>query len=113
VQIAFDFRDGLRCGDAIAPCLLPVTDVLKLKKNSLGRSAVVFCASEIIKLFSVQFYVDRAVHKCNFRIVINKKKLRDTVIIMFVTGSVCTPPNAVASVKGLYPSCAGQLHCLE
>ena len=86
-------------------------------KNSLGRSAVVFCACEIIQLFSVQFYVHRAVHKCNFRLVINgekkKEKLRDTMIIMFVTESVCTPPNAVASVEGLYASCAGQLHCLE
>jgi hypothetical protein len=83
-------------------------------KNSLGRSVVVPCACEIIQLFCVQFYVDRAVHKCNFRLVMNdKKKLRDTVIIMFVTGSVCTPPNAVASVEGLYPSCAGQLHCLD
>lgn len=39
-------------------------------KNSMGRSVVVIFACEIIQIFSIQFYVDRAVHKCNFKLVI-------------------------------------------
>jgi hypothetical protein len=37
--------------------------------------------------------------------------------LMFLTGSVCStppsPPTVVASVKSLYPRCAGQLQSLE
>ena len=41
-------------------------------KNILGRNSVVFCACEIIQLFSVAFCVVRAVHIFNFRLVINE-----------------------------------------
>jgi hypothetical protein len=38
-------------------------------KNTLGLSAAVFCACQIIQLLSVPFRVDRAVHKFDFRLV--------------------------------------------
>jgi hypothetical protein len=38
----------------------------------VGWSAVVFCACEIIQLFSVVFCVIRAVHEFDFRLVINE-----------------------------------------
>jgi len=41
-------------------------------KNTAGSSAVVFCACEIIQLFSVLFYVFRAKHKFDFRLVMNE-----------------------------------------
>jgi hypothetical protein len=33
--------------------------------------------------------------------------------IVFLTASVFFPPAVITSVKGLYPPCASQLHCLE
>lgn len=33
--------------------------------------------------------------------------------IVFLTGSVFFSPTVIISVKGLYPPCASQLHCLE
>jgi hypothetical protein len=41
-------------------------------KHTLGSSLVAFCASEITQLFSVIFYVVRAVHKFEFRFVTNR-----------------------------------------
>jgi hypothetical protein len=41
-------------------------------KNTLGRSAVVFCACEAIHVFSVVFYVITVCHKFECRLVINK-----------------------------------------
>ena len=41
-------------------------------KDALGWSAVVFCACEIMQLFSVGFCVVRAVHRIEFRLLINE-----------------------------------------
>jgi hypothetical protein len=49
-------------------------------KNISGWSAVVFCACEIIQLFSLVFCVVRAVHNFDFRLVINEEKLRRALI---------------------------------
>jgi len=43
--------------------------------NEFGWSEIVSCASEITTLFSVLFYVVRALRKFEFRLVINQKKL--------------------------------------
>jgi hypothetical protein len=53
------------------PSLWPVTDVCHLKMH-WGWRAVVFCACEVLQLFSAVFYVVRAVHKFEFRLVINE-----------------------------------------
>ena len=70
-------------------------------------------ACEIIQLFSLVFCTVRAEHKFYFRLVttpLTKKKLRHAVTLN-LTGSICPPsPVAVASGKGLYPRCVGQLH---
>jgi hypothetical protein len=50
----------LRCPSV--PCLLPVNNRCVPIKNTFGCSVVVFCACEIIKLFSLMFGVVRAVH---------------------------------------------------
>ena len=42
-------------------------------KNVFGWSGVVFCACDLIQLFPVAFRVVRAVHKFDFRHVINEK----------------------------------------
>jgi hypothetical protein len=81
----------------------------------------VFCACEIIELLSVVFYVVKAVHMVDFKLVINKtpnkqrlvfvKKLGHVVIEthVFWTGATCFPTTVVTSVTGLYPRCAGQM----
>jgi hypothetical protein len=84
-------------------------------KNTFGWRAAVFCACEIIQLFSVAFYLVRAVLKFNFRLVTNeRKKLRHAVVQthFFWEDPYGFPPTVVASVKGLYPRCGGQLHSL-
>jgi hypothetical protein len=40
--------------------------------NTVGRSAVVFCACKIIHLFSVVFFVSRAFHKFDIRLFIKE-----------------------------------------
>ena len=58
-------------GESGRPFPWPVIDAFQLKKT-LGWTAVVFCACETIKLFSVLLCVVRAVHKCDFRHVMNE-----------------------------------------
>jgi hypothetical protein len=54
-------------------CILLVSSSLCIPvKNTLGWSAVVFCACEIIQLCPVVFYIVRAVHKFYLRLVINE-----------------------------------------
>ena len=50
------------------PCFCSVTEVFRSKINV----DEVFYAREIIRLFSVVFFAVRAVHKFDFRLVINK-----------------------------------------
>jgi hypothetical protein len=45
--------------------------------------------SEIILLHSVAFYVVRSVHKFDFRLIINEKKLRHTVTETHVFDRIC------------------------
>jgi hypothetical protein len=84
-------------------------------KNTLHWSAVVFCACEIIRLFSLSFCVFRAVHKFNFRLVIKERRDKwrpvghaETEAHSF--GRICMfSPTVVANVKGLCPLCTCQL----
>ena len=79
-----------------------------------------FCAFQIIQLFSVVFYVVRAVLKFDFRLVIKKnlsnsdQKKEDRAVIQTNVFDRIFKflPTVVANVKGLYPRCAGQLHSL-
>jgi hypothetical protein len=87
-------------------------------KNTLGWSAVVFCACEIVFLCSVLCF--RAVHKFYFRFVINetpnKRRPVEEGHAMTVTvliGSIYFPPTILASVTELYPDCAGHMHSSE
>jgi hypothetical protein len=50
-----------------------------LIKDTLGKSAVAFCACEITQLFSVVFCVVAAVRKFGFSLVINEKKMATSV----------------------------------
>ena len=43
-------------------------------KNTLGWSAVVFCACETMQLFSVMFYVGRTVRKSDFKLFIHETR---------------------------------------
>jgi hypothetical protein len=65
------------------------------------------------------FYVVRVVRTFDFRLVIHEtpNKWRpversSSAWLMFFTGSLRFQPTVVASVNGLYRSCAGQLHSL-
>jgi hypothetical protein len=86
-------------------------------KNTSGRSAVVFCACELIQFYSVMFCVARAVYKFDFRLVINAtpNKLRPmerrSCMLMFFERMYIFLSN-VASVKGLDLRCKDQLHSL-
>jgi len=42
-------------------------------KNQLDWSTVVFCACELIQLYSVSFFTVRGVHKIEFKLFINKE----------------------------------------
>jgi hypothetical protein len=75
-------------------------------------SAVVFCECEIIQLFSVVFFVFRAVHKFYFRFVINKTTTSYSDRDSCLGQCQCLLPTAVSNVKGLYPRSAGRLHSL-
>ena len=56
-----------------ADSLLFVTsNISRPVKNTSGSSAAVFCACEIIQLFSVVFYAVSAKHKFDFRLVMNE-----------------------------------------
>jgi hypothetical protein len=86
-------------------------------KNTSGRRAVVSCACEIIKFLGVAFCVVRAVHKFDFRLT----KSEGTNKWRWVEGTSWSDKDSyfwhelyvffttfVASVKRLYPRCAGQ-----
>jgi hypothetical protein len=67
----------------------------------------------------LMFYVVRAVHKFDFRVVINETpnkwrsmKSHTMATTHALTGSIGVPRIVVASVNGPYPSCAGLLHSL-
>jgi len=92
-------------------------------KNTLLWSAVVFCVCEITQLFSEVFWVVRAVHTFDFRFVMNETCNKWRPIFVYKTTScsdrdswlrqdLCFPPIILASVEGLYPGCAGQMHSL-
>jgi hypothetical protein len=68
----------------------------------------------------VVFCVVRAVHKFDFRLVINETRSkrrpvegRYAVIETHVCDSMSFPATVVASVQGPYTQCEGQLHSLE
>jgi hypothetical protein len=66
-------------GKANVPCLWPCLSVI----NTLGWSAVVFCACEIVQLFSVVFYVVRAVYEFDFRPVLKEPpNIRRPVLVI-------------------------------
>jgi hypothetical protein len=92
--------------------------------NTLDWSAVAFCAFEITQFFSVVFWVVRAVHTFDFRFLIIETRNKRRPIFVYKTTScsdrdswlrldLCFPPINLASVKGLYSGCAGQMHSLE
>jgi hypothetical protein len=60
-------------GNTTVPCLWPVTDVFQLQMH-WAENAVVYCACDIIQLFSAVFCMIRAVYKFYFRLVIDKKE---------------------------------------
>jgi hypothetical protein len=85
-------------------------------KNTLGWSAVVFCAWEIMFFFFCSVLCFRAVHKFYFRFVINEtpNKWRPveeghTMTVMVLIWSMYFLPTILASVRELYPGCAGHL----
>jgi len=71
--------------------------------------------------FSVVFYVIRVVYKLDFMLDINKhltndeqwKRTSSSDRKICFRESIYFPSTIVASVKGLYLRCAGQLHFLE
>ena len=50
------------------PPLFVTTNACIVLENTVGLSAVVFCACEVIQLFSVVFCVLRAAYKFDFRL---------------------------------------------
>ncbi len=83
-------------------------------KNTVGWSAVVFCACEIIQLFSVVFCVVRGVCKFEFGLVISTKKGNSvTERLMFFIESIFFPLSVVLGVTALCPSWAGGLLSLQ
>jgi hypothetical protein len=80
----------------------------------------VFCACEIVKLFSAAFCVVRAVHKFDFRLVINEKRKNGdrytghavTETHVFDKIYMFSPSASSGGVKRRYPHTAGQLHSL-
>lgn len=87
-----------------------------------NRSAVVFCACQIIQLLFSVFNVVTAAHRRDFRLVISeirnklrqmKEGLAEMTALCFNLIYIFFPPTFVANVKGLYPLCEGQLHSLE
>jgi hypothetical protein len=83
------------------------------------HSSPLFLTCEMIHVFSMLFCVVRAQHKFDFRFVINEKNSQMATCGLAVVEdhvfdrSTCFLPTSVASVKGLYPRCAGQLHFLD
>jgi hypothetical protein len=95
--------------------LLYVTRCIPVK-NTLDWSAVAFCVCEITQLFSVVFWVVRAVHTFDFRIVMNESPNKWRPIFVYRTTScndtdsrlrqdLCFTPINLASVKGLPRLC--------
>jgi hypothetical protein len=58
-------------GESRPPLAVTSKRYIPVKRTS-GQTAVVFCAREIVPLFSVVFCVFRAVHKSDFRLVVNE-----------------------------------------
>jgi hypothetical protein len=90
-------------------------------KNTLGWCAVVFCGCETVHLLPAVLCVARCVHKFDLWLAIKEtpknsdqwKAGNGVIETLFLTRSNVRPPSVIASVKGLYPSCAEKLHSLE
>jgi len=70
VTEAFTVGLGVVCAGESRPRFVTSKRCIPVK-YTLGRNAVVFDACKIIHLFSAVFCVFRAVHKFDFRLVIN------------------------------------------
>ena len=70
-EFAVDLGSFFSCAGESWPSLVTSNWCIPVK-NTLGWSAVVFCAWEVIQLFSIVFCVVTAVHKFDFRLVINE-----------------------------------------
>jgi len=82
-------------------------------KNTLGWSAFLFCACEIIQLLCVVFFVFSAEQKCFFRLVINEtlskwhargvNKVLHWYSPVFMIGPVCFPwPSSHVTIPTLW-----------
>ena len=70
-----------------------------------------FCACDIIKFLSVEFYAVRVVHQYNLNLI---EKIKPSYDFSDVFDMICIfSPTVVASVKGLHPRYEGQLNSIE
>jgi hypothetical protein len=110
-EFTIDLGSCLRWWKPSAPSLWPVSDIFQLNIHR-AKTAVMFCACEIIPLFSVVFCVFRSVHKFDFRLVVNETPNKwwpveghAVMMLVFLTRSICFPLIVVASVRGLSAVC--------
>jgi hypothetical protein len=70
-EFAVDLGTYFALGNCDRPLFVTCNRYI-LVKNQLDWSTIVFCACEMMQLFSVAFYTVRGVHKFDFRLFINE-----------------------------------------
>jgi hypothetical protein len=112
VEFTGDFGSGFAVGKDEWPLFVTSNWCFPVTDTPNGKT-VVFLACEIIQLFCLLFCMVKAVNKFDFRLAIKDKHyVVQWWRLVFLTGTLCFVPTAVASFAGLIWLCSGQLHAL-